>query len=207
MLLAQSWQLPNAFLPFCMFELFNPSHSDYYILYLPFFCLLVIDIHVLPTDMEWKGFKKYLPYLFSLPLSIWFIFHIQSLFKGDSLAFKIWGTIIGLLITTFVGKMWFGDVVLLIINRLRLKEVTEITCTFRKQRAERAYRHIKFMVQLSSMEAIETSGFFYFYLKLYKVEEGDLLKIKIKRGCLGLEFISGFPKIVERKKNIPLSVK
>jgi len=95
--------------------------------------------------------------------------------------------------------MEIGDVIMLLIDRLKLKSLAEIECNFMTQKAERAYRHIRYLVQLRGMEMLETSGFFYWYLKFRNVEEGDLLNIKIETGCLGLEFISGFPKIVRRK--------
>ncbi|MCX2496404.1 hypothetical protein OQX63_23150 [Pedobacter sp. PF22-3] len=201
-LMSQSWQLAIAFLPFSVYLLLNQTNWSYYILFCPVLCLLVIDIHILPTDMAWKGWKKYLPYLFSLPFTVQFVSYAPFLFKDSSLAFKVWCICIGVLISTLIGKMWVGDVIMLLINRLRLKSVAEIECSFRKQKAERAYRHIRYLVQLSGMEMLETSGFFYWYLKFRNVEEGDLLRIKIKTGCFGLEFISGFPKIVSRKNQL-----
>lgn len=199
LLMSQSWQLAIALLPFSVYLLLNPANWSYYVLFGPVLCLTVFDIHILPMDMKWKGWKKYLPYVFGLPFTVQFIYYAPVLFSDSSTAFKVWCIFIGVLILTLVGKMWVGDVIMLLVNRLKLKSVTEIECAFKKQNAERAYQHIRYMVQLSGMETLETSGFFYWYLKFRNVEEGDLLKIKIKTGCLGLEFISGLPKIVSRK--------
>jgi len=198
-LMSQSWQLAIALLPFSMYLLFNPANWSYYVLFCPVLCLLVFDIHVLPADMRWKGWKKYLPYVFSLPFIARFIYYTPALFKDSSTVFKVWCIFIVVLILILVGKMWVGDVIMLLLNRLKLKSVTEIECTFKKRKTERTYRHIRYMVQLTGMEMLETSGFFYWYLKFRNVEEGDSLRFKIKTGWLGLEFISGFPKIINRK--------
>ncbi|MEH3113188.1 hypothetical protein [Pedobacter terrae] len=137
-LMAQSWQLAAAFLPFSAYLLLNHANWSYHILFCPVLCLLVIDVHGLPTDMAWKGWKKYLPYLLSLPFTLQFVSFAPFLFKDSSLAFRVWCIFIGIVISTLIGKMWVGDVIMLLINRLKVKSVAEIECTFRKQTAELA---------------------------------------------------------------------
>lgn len=57
-------------------------------------------------------------------------------------------------------------------------------------------RTTSYFIIFDNLGKKEVSGFFYLYLKFKRVTPKDKISIIIKKGFLGVEYITGFPKVL-----------
>jgi len=193
----QTWQLVAAFIPFAIGTYIyygNNASKDLLILY-PLLSIFVADIHIILSKPKFRGVAWYVSYLLVIPLLLAYMY-----FAGKSDKSVSWFAHLGICaIIVFAGKMWFSDVLLLIINRLWIKERNPLQTRINNVYMKGAGKSRSYYASIYQLGDIEISGFFYQYVRLKKISSQDQIELVIKKGWLGTEFISGFPKILVRK--------
>jgi len=200
---SETWQLPSAFMPVGVGAyIYFGAQPWNWLLLLPLFSIFVFNVSAVLSRPKFKGWVSYLNYIIILPVVVIYFLNFSKLFVDDSLLRAIFIGFFLLLMLIYVSKFWLSDVILLLINKFYTTKCdnleTEITHRFIKGTGKSRTFH----VSISTLGAIETSGFFYWYIGFKKINPNDKVLIKVKTGCLGTEYISGFPKIISRNKII-----
>ena len=193
----QTWQLVAAFIPVSIgtyIYLGNGSSKDLLILF-PLLSIFVVDIHIVLSKPKFKGAAWYISYLLVIPLLLAYIY-----FAGKSEKSLSWFSHLPIgAIIIFAGKMWFSDVLLLIVNRLWIKERNPLQTRINNVYIKGTGKSRSYYASIYQLGDTEISGFFYQYVRFKKISSQDHVELVTKKGWLGTEFISGFPKILQRK--------
>jgi len=197
----QSWQLIAAFVPFSLSAYLFYSDNfgwDLFLLF-PILAIPIVDIHIVLSRPKFKGIVAYINYILIIPLlAIYWYFADNSNVSGTWIgtAFRHVGVC---LIIIFAGKFWFSDVVLLLINRLWIRDKVSLETRINNVFITGTGKTRTFYASIYQLGNVEISGFFYQYVRFKKIGSQDKIVLKIKTGCLGTQFVSGFPKILERR--------
>ncbi|WP_431293223.1 hypothetical protein [Pedobacter sp. P26] len=194
----RSWQLPAAFIPFCIWGLYSGNSHWKWLLIIPLLSLLVVDLHITVKETKFSREITILSYVLTIPFLVFYLFYGRGFVKDGTLVSVIWGYIFQILVLIFVSKFWFSDILLLFINRLSIKDKRYVETQVIKKLMKTVGRSTNYYVVFYNLGKMKVSGFFYVYLKFKGVQAEDRIEIVIKRGCLGTEFITGFPKILSR---------
>ncbi|WP_316796064.1 hypothetical protein [Pedobacter agri] len=195
----ETWQLPSAFMPVGVGAyIYFDAQPWNWLLLLPVLSISVFNVSAVLSHSKFRGWVSYLNYILILPVIVIYILNFRKIFADDSLLRTIFCGLLFLLMLIYISKFWLSDVILLLINKFYTNKCdnleTEITHRFIKGIGKTRTFH----VTITALGAIETSGFFYWYIGLKKINPNDKVMIKLKTGCLGTEYIAGFPKIISR---------
>lgn len=196
----RSWQMPAFFIPISIGCLILDDYNFWYcILFLPMISLHVVDLNIILTKPIFNGWVAYLNYFLIVPFVVIFFFNLKYFTKNDSFFSSIFSVIFTLIAVIFIAKFWVSDVILLFINRLYLidKKCLETAITHRYIIG--SGRSKTYHAVVTGLGDIEISGFFYLYIGERNITAKDKLQLVIKKGWLGVEFITGFPKIISRR--------
>ncbi|MBO9676402.1 MAG: hypothetical protein J7577_23380 [Sphingobacteriaceae bacterium] len=194
----RSWQLPVAFVPFCIWGLYSGNTHWKWLLLIPLLSLLVVDIHITVRETKFSRKINILSYALTIPFLILYLCYGRGFIKDGSLVSVIWNYIFQITVLIFASKFWFSDILLLFINRLWVKDKSNIETQVIEKSMKTIGRSTSYYVVFYNLGKMEVSGIFYLFLKLRSIQPDDRVEIVIKKGCLGTEFITGFPKILSR---------
>jgi len=195
----ETWQLPSAFMPLGLGAyIYFGAQPWNWILLMPLFSIFVFNVSAVLSNPKFSGWVSYLNYFLILPVVVIYFLNFRRIFADDSLLRTILCGIFFLFMLIYVSKFWLSDVILLLVNKFYSRKIdnleTEVTHRFIKGTGKTRTFH----VTITTLGAIETSGFFYWYIGFKKINPHDKVMIKLKTGCLGTTYISGFPKLVSR---------
>jgi len=196
---SRSWQLPTTFAPLCIWGLYSGHAPWKWLLIIPLLSILVLDLHIVVSKPMFNRNINILSYLLTIPLLVLYLCYGRRFVTGSNLAVIIWGYTaqIGLLI--FISKFCFSNTLLLFINRLKVKEKHCIETQILEKSTRTVARSISYYVIFDHLGEMEVSGFFYLYLKLKSIKGNNSIEIIIRKGILGTEYITGFPKLISRR--------
>ncbi|NTE05400.1 hypothetical protein G6M26_33920 [Agrobacterium tumefaciens] len=137
-----------------------------------------------------------LTYLLIIPILIAYFYFGLGFIKDTSLEGTIWGYICQVIFLTLLLKFWFFDILLLFINRLWIKEKHYLETQIIEKSTRNVGRTTSYFVIFDNLGKKEVSGFYYLYLKLKRVKPEDRVEVVIRKGCLDVEYITGFPKLL-----------
>jgi len=197
----QSWQLVGAFIPISIasYIYYEPS-SWSWLLLIPLLAIPVVDIHIILSKPKFKGLVFYINYLLIVPwLFLYFIFSDQFN-KSDTWIGNAFSHFAMCLIIIFTAKFWISDVLLIFINRLRVKNKSYLYTRINNVYITGTGKSRTFNASIYQLGNIEISGFFYQYVKFKNISREDEIELVIKDGWLGTQYISGFPKVLVKHK-------
>ena len=196
---SETWQLPAAFMPAGLGAyIYLDHHLWNWILLLPILSLFVFDVSAVLSKPKFNGWVSYLNYILLFPVIILYLINFRQIFKDDSLLRTIFSGLGMLALLTYVAKFWLSDVILLLVNQIYAKKSSNFETKITNRYIRGIGKTRTFHVAIRGLGAVETSGFFYLYVGLKNIGENDTVQIKLKTGCLGTDFIAGFPKIISR---------
>ena len=193
---SRSWQMPATFAPLCIYGLYSGHSAWRWILLIPLLSLLVLNLHIILREPKFSMKINILTYLFIVPILIAYFCFGLGFTRDTSLAGTIWGYICQVIFLTILLKFWFIDILLLLINRLWLKEKHSIETQIIEKSTRTVGRRTSYFVIFDNLGKKEVSGFYYLYLKLKRVKPEDRVEMVIRKGCLGVEYIAGFPRLM-----------
>jgi len=196
---SETWQLPTAFMPVGLGAYIYLDHHPWnWLMLLPLLSALVFNVSAVLSKPKFNGWVSYLNYILLLPVVILYLVNFSYLFKDDSLLRTIFAGMGILALLIYVSKFWLSDVLLLLINQLYTKESRNFETTIANRFIKGMGKTRTFHVTIGGLGTVETSGFFYLYIGIKNITPYDKVRIKLKTGCLGTEFICGFPQLISR---------
>ncbi|MNK10066.1 hypothetical protein D3C87_280800 [compost metagenome] len=197
----QSWQLIAAFIPFSIgtYIYYGGNMGVDLLLLIPVLALPTVDIHIVLSRPKFKGATWYINYLLIIPLLAAYIYYSGEFAKSDTWIGTAFTHLSMCLIIVYAGKFWFSDVLLLLVNRLWIKERNPLQTRINNVYIKGTGKSRSYYASIYQLGDTEISGFFYQYVRFKKIGSQDKVELVLKKGWLGTEFISGFPKILERK--------
>lgn len=192
----RSWQLPATFAPLCIYGLYSGNSPWRWLLLIPLLSVLVIDLHIIVKESKFSKRINILTYLLTIPILIIYFYYDLGFPEQRNLAVTIWTYFCQIIILTIVIKFLFFDVLLLVVNRLWIREKHYLETHIVEKSRKIVVRSISYLVIFDNLGKKEVSGFFYLYLKFKGVTPKDKISIIIKKGFLGVEYITGFPKVL-----------
>lgn len=193
---SRSWQMPSTFAPLCIYGLYSGNSHWRWLLLIPLLSLLVVDLHIILKKPKFSMKINILTYLLIIPILIAYFYYGLGFTKDTSLAGTICGYICQVIFLTLLLKFWFFDILLLFINRLWIREKHYLETQIIEKSTRTAGRTTSYFVIFDNLGKKEVSGFYYLYLKLKRVKPEDRVEIVIRKGCLRVEYITGFPKLL-----------
>lgn len=196
MIYGRSWHTSAGVIIALIITFFMFDYQPIYLicsLIIPLFSLLLIDVHIILSKPKFTGWVSYANILITSMLFAVYVYNAKDLFKDDSVIESIFGFILFSILTIAFGKLLVSNVILLLINRLYVKEKQALNVNIIHYYFKGG-RHKDYYAITEGLGTVEISGFLYLYLqnKSFKPEEN--LVMNIKTGCLGVKYISGFPK-------------
>lgn len=192
----RSWQLPATFAPLCIYGLYSGNSPWRWLLLIPLLSVLVIDLHIIVKESKFSKRINILTYLLTIPILIIYFYYDLGFPEQRNLAVTIWTYFCQIIILTIVLKFWFFDILLLFINRLWIKNKHYLETQIIERSTKTVGRTTSYFIIFDNLGKKEVSGFYYLYLKLKRVKLEDRVEIVIRKGCLGVEYITGFPKLL-----------
>ena len=192
----RSWQLPATFAPLCIYGLYSGNSPWRWLLLIPLLSVLVIDLHIIVKESKFSKRINILTYLLTIPILIIYFYYDLGFPQQRNLAVTIWTYFCQIIILTIVLKFWFFDILLLFINRLWIKNKHYLETQIIERSTKTVGRTTSYFIIFDNLGKKEVSGFYYLYLKLKRVKLEDRVEIVIRKGCLGIEYITGFPKLL-----------
>ena len=192
----RSWQLPATFAPLCIYGLYSGNSPWRWLLLIPLLSVLVIDLHIIVKESKFSKRINILTYLLTIPILIIYFYYDLGFPEQRNLAVTIWTYFCQIIILTIVLKFWFFDILLLFINRLWIKNKHYLETQIIEKSTKTVGRTTSYFIIFDNLGKKEVSGFYYLYLKLKRVKLEDRVEIVIRKGCLGVEYITGFPKLL-----------
>lgn len=161
--------------------------------------LLVLDIQILRYDLTFFRTWRYWVWLPSLLLFVWYSFYFPQMhLKGGWLS-QAWGYLFGSFLLIVLGKLWIGDALLLLINRVKIIDQQMVTYHVAKLYVKRSGRSLSYYLLSSNQHQLELSGMVYWYLKWKGVGKGSNVILQFKAGWLNVEYATGFPQVEKLK--------
>lgn len=163
---------------------------------IPLLSVLVIDLHIIVKESKFSKRINILTYLLTIPILIIYLYYDLGFPEQRNLAVTIWTYFCQIIILTIVLKFLFFDVLLLVVNRLWIREKYYLETHIVEKSRRIVGRSISYLVIFDNLGKKEVSGFVYLYLKFKRVTAKNKINVIIKKGFLGVEYITGFPKVL-----------
>lgn len=192
----RSWQLPATFAPLCIYGLYCGNSPWRWLLLIPLLSVLVIDLHIIVKESKFSKRINILTYLLTIPILIIYFYYDLGFPAQRNLAVTIWTYFCQIIILTVILKFLFFDVLLLVVNRFWIREKHYLETQIIEKSTKTVGRTTSYFIIFDNLGKKEVSGFYYLYLKLKRVKLEDRVEIVIRKGCLGVEYITGFPKLL-----------
>lgn len=192
----------GAFIPMAIASFFYFGTTDplNWLLLVPLLSVTVLDIHIVLSKPMFKGFASYLNYLLIIPFLFIYFFNASNFKESETWLGAAFNHFLFALIIIFVGKFWISDVILLFVNRLWCKNKNVMSTRLNNVHITGTGRTRTFNASIYQIGTVEISGFFYQYVRFKDIRPDEEIELTIKMGWLGTEYVSGFPKILNRSK-------
>ncbi|MBS7564049.1 hypothetical protein KHS38_06490 [Mucilaginibacter sp. Bleaf8] len=156
-------------------------------------------MQIIRHDLKFFGAWRYWVWLPSLLLFAWYSFYFPQMHLKGSWLTQAWIYLFGSFLLIMFGKLWIGDALLLLINRLKTIDQQIVTYRVVKLYAERNGRSISFYLMSNNLRQLELSGMVYWYLKLKEIEKGSNVTLRFRTGWLNVDYATGFPQVEKLK--------
>lgn len=196
MIYGRSWHTSAGVIIALIITFFMFDYKLIYLIYsliIPLFSLLLVDVHIILSKPKFTGWVSYANMLITLLLFGVYLFYAKDLFKDDSVIESIFGFILFSILTITFGKLLVSNVILILVNRLYVKDKQTLNVSI-KHYYFKGGRHKDYFAITEGLGTVEISGFMYLYLQNKSFKPDQNLVMNIKTGCLGVKYISGFPK-------------